>query len=77
MILVIVNIACLCCTVAGAFVIANKGDKLYGWYVYTVAATLGVIYFAFTSDWIQLALWSFFFINDLLAIRRKKKVDKA
>lgn len=72
-ILEIVNVACLCFTIVGAVIIGQKGDKLSGWYFYTVAATLGIIYFAFTGNWAQLALWAFFFVNDVFAIRRKKR----
>ncbi len=69
----ILNIACLAFTIAGAYVLGNKGDKLYGWMIYTIAAMLGIIYFIILFNPIQLLLWSFFLVNDLLAIRRLRK----
>lgn len=76
MILDIINIACLVFTVAGAAILGIQGDKLRGWLIYVIAATLGVIYFIFTMNPVQIALWSFFFVNDLIAIRRIKKTQR-
>lgn len=69
----VINVACLCFTVIGASVLAHKGDKLMGWYVYVFAATLGVAYFMYLGDITQLGIWIFFLANDFIAIRRKKK----
>lgn len=73
MILVVINIICLAFTVTGALILGNKGDKIYAWVIYTIAAVLGIIYFACVLDPVQIVLWAFFLVNDLLAIRRIRK----
>jgi hypothetical protein len=69
----VLNICCLVFTFAGAIIIANIGDKLYGWAIYVVSAIFGVSYFSMTGNTVQLLIWCFFLTNDVLAIRRIKK----
>jgi hypothetical protein len=77
MILEIINIVCLALTVTGAAILGVKGDKIQGWVIYVIGATFGIAYFVSLIDAVQIALWSFFLVNDIGAIRRIRKQSKA
>ena len=69
----VANWTCALLAIAGALILGTQGDKLYGWIVYLEAAILGVIYFAITGNAQQLVIWVVFLVNDVIAIRRKRK----
>jgi hypothetical protein len=74
----LINLICVAFTVMGSIRLATKADVMIGWYLYTVGAFAGIVYFLALRDYFQLIVWIVFIINDAIAIRRKRRarVDK-
>ena len=69
----VLNTTCSALAAAGCITLASKRgkDSMFGWNIYTIAAILGVIYFALAGNLQQLGVWVIFLSGDLMALRRK------